>query len=97
MMMINLAGDDVPNSYNQVMSQPDADSWLKACQDELLSLKETQTYSPVNTDDVRPVNIIGCHWVFRPQMVLWNNTRPESLQKDSIRPIKSIMTKHLHL
>ena len=39
-------------------------SWLEACQDELRSLKETRTYTPVSTDDVGPVNIIGNQWVF---------------------------------
>ena len=50
--------------YDDTMNQPEADAWLEACQDELLSLKETQTYIPVSTDEVGDVNIVGCHWVF---------------------------------
>ena len=46
------------------MSCPESNAWLEACQDELQSLKETQTYVPVSTDDIGAANIVGCHWVF---------------------------------
>ena len=59
-----LAGDDVPANYNEALHRPDANSWLEACQDELRSLKETRTYTPVSTDNVGPVNIVGNQWVF---------------------------------
>ncbi len=36
-----LAHTDVLQTYNDAMDRHDADSWLEACQDELLSLKET--------------------------------------------------------
>ena len=34
------------------------------CQDELLSLKETQTYTVVGINEVESQNIVRCHWVF---------------------------------
>src|SRR5260221_185174 len=46
------------------MNQSNSNSWLEACQDELLSLKETQTYILVSMDEVEASNIVGCHWVF---------------------------------
>src|SRR5258707_13550321 len=59
-----LAHTDVPRTYNDAMDRHDADSWLEGCQDELLSLKETQTYTVVGIDEVESRNIVGCHWVF---------------------------------
>src|SRR5260370_11145993 len=50
--------------YDDAMSHPEANAWLKACQDELLSLKETRTYISVSTNDIGDVNIISCCWVF---------------------------------
>src|SRR5258708_23278232 len=50
------------------MDRPDSDSWLEACQDELLSLKETWTYELVNIDEVDSNNIVGCRWVFAIKM-----------------------------
>ncbi len=55
---------DIPCTYIDAMNQSDSNSWLEACQDELLSLKETWTYVPVSTDEIETLNIIGCHWVF---------------------------------
>src|SRR5258708_88914 len=46
------------------MDRHDADSWLEACQDEQLSLRETHTYTSVNINEVGSQNVIGCHWVF---------------------------------
>ena len=46
------------------MDRHDADSWLEACQDELLSLRETCTYTMVGINEVESRNVIGCHWVF---------------------------------
>ncbi len=46
------------------MDRHDADSWLEACQDELLSLKETRTYTVVGINEVESRNIVGCRWVF---------------------------------
>ncbi len=50
------------------MDRPDSDSWLEACQDELLSLKETWTYELVNIDEVDSNNIVRCQWVFAIKM-----------------------------
>src|SRR5258708_22481411 len=55
---------DIPCTYLDAMNRSNSDSWLEACQDELLSLKETRTYIPVSTDEVKASNIVGCHWVF---------------------------------
>ena len=55
---------DIPCTYLDAMNRSDSNSWLEACQDELLSLKETWTYILVSTDEVEASNIVGCHWVF---------------------------------
>jgi len=43
---------DIPCTYAQAMDHPDANSWLEACQDELLSLTETKTYTPVDVEEL---------------------------------------------
>src|SRR5258708_1317524 len=55
---------DIPHTYLDAMNQSDSDSWLEACQDELLSLKETQMYVLVSMDEVEVLNIVRCHSVF---------------------------------
>ncbi len=55
---------NVPRTYMDAMNRSNSDSWLEACQDELSSLRETQTYVPVSTDKIKVSNIIGSHWVF---------------------------------
>ncbi len=46
------------------MNHSDSDAWLEACQDELLSLRETRTYALMSMDDVEADNIVRCRWVF---------------------------------
>ena len=59
-----MAQEDIPCTYKEAMSCSDSNAWLEACQDELLSLQDTQTYIPVSVDEVQADNIVGCHWVF---------------------------------
>ncbi len=59
-----LAHTDILRTYNDAMDWHDANSWLEACQDELLSLRETCTYTSVNIDEVGSWNVVRCHWVF---------------------------------
>ena len=59
-----MAQTETPCTYDDAMNQPEAETWLEACQDKLLSLKETQTYILVSMDEIGDVNIVGCHWVF---------------------------------
>ena len=51
---------DVPSSYKDAMSRSDSDAWLEACQDELLSLRETRTYVPMCVEEVEANNVVRC-------------------------------------
>ena len=59
-----LADKQVPLTYQAAMNCSDTDSWLEACMEELIALKETGTYVPVCVSEVDPHNVVGCHWVF---------------------------------
>src|SRR5258708_4711904 len=59
-----MAHHNVPCTYQDAMNQPNSNSWLEACQDELHSLQETRTYVPVSTDDIETHNIVDSRWVF---------------------------------
>jgi len=61
---VYMAHTETPHTYDDAMSHPEANAWRRACQDELLFLKETRTYIPVSTNDIGDVNIVSCHWVF---------------------------------
>jgi hypothetical protein len=61
---VYMAQSEHPRTYNEAMNRFDSDSWLEACQDELLSLRETRTYVPVSTEKIEAKNIVGCRWVF---------------------------------
>src|SRR5260370_36818627 len=62
--MSYMAQGDVPHTYKDAMNHSDSNAWLEACQDKLLSLWETQTYVPMNMDEIEVPNIVGCQWVF---------------------------------
>lgn len=57
----NIDGD--PKSYKEAISRVDCKEWIKAMNEEINSLKETQTYE---LTDLPPNKIaIGCKWVFK--------------------------------
>jgi hypothetical protein len=55
---------DVPRTYKEALNRSNSDSWLEACTEELVALKETGTYIPVHRRDVEAQNVVGSKWVF---------------------------------
>jgi Reverse transcriptase (RNA-dependent DNA polymerase) len=52
-----------PKTYKQAISCPDKDKWILAMEEELRSIIDNQTWSPVDLPKGR--DAIGCRWVLK--------------------------------
>ena len=51
----------IPNTYEEAINSPDAMEWINAMEDEINSLRETNTFDLVERPDQK---VIPCRWVF---------------------------------
>ena len=59
---IDMGNAPIPRTYKETVSSPEREEWLKACQDEMESHRETNTWQVMeNLPTDR--EIIGSRWV----------------------------------
>ena len=62
---------DEPASYQEAISSPDSDRWLKSMKSEMQSMYDNQVWTLIDLPS--GLKTIGCKWVFKKKIDMDGN------------------------